>query len=659
MKKILITLICVVMIMACTLPAVSALTPHGTGIKMRDWLTNDPNYDFSDAYKTSVWYDNFTFLELTENERNNVLRIAVSQLGYHEGNSEKDFDGMNTSGSSNYIEYARLLIPHYNNNAYEWCACFVNWCLNQAHIDRYSSEIGCWKWVGELKAMKYWQDSPAYNGTYTPLPADMIFFNWKYASTTNKASSHIGYVLYTTETHVFTIEGNADNNVTVRSYALDDPSIIGYGTPDYKENNEPTFDYTYKTGMPSGYYVVNSSNAGVLASPDSSRRIGKVGLGHRVLVTAVEGNYAKITYGDMEGYLPTNILYYLAEAPAVTVTLDANGGQATTTTQVGTLGENMTLTTDIPTLEGDTFLGWATRPYDLVAVYKPGDTVVMTQDTTLYAVWEKHSETLAAAAMSEGILVNYPRPSQTHNQNAIVAGDLNPDLLTPISNTTATLVDNDTWGKVLSLSTTAASNDPYVTIPYASLMKSLSLPMAQASDVKYVVFRVMNESLTNTGMELFYVCAGDVQDEQDQTARVVNATRADGEGWTYVVFDMSEAKGWDGDIQTLRLDYTTNAAGEGEVLLISDLFLLGNDDQLNAVTQDNIYPFGAVEKVVYETETTPDTSVDTTEGETDGQTEAQTSASSTSGSCKSFIGMGMMPVLVLAGVCCMKRRRED
>ena len=175
-KKITAILLVAILLTAVTVPTVSALEPFGHGLPMRNWLTNDPNYQFSEEYKTSVWYQNFTTLELTENERNNVLRIAVSQLGYHEGDSAKDFDGMNKNGSSNYIEYARLLVPHYNNNAYEWCACFVNWCLNQARFDKASSEIGCWKWVGELKTMNMFQDSVAYGGTYTPKPADFIFF---------------------------------------------------------------------------------------------------------------------------------------------------------------------------------------------------------------------------------------------------------------------------------------------------------------------------------------------------------------------------------------------------------------------------------------------------------------------------------------------------
>ena len=104
---------------AAALPA-AALEPYGNNVRIRNWVNNDPEYTFSEAYMTSVWYKNFTELELTANPRNNVLRIALSQLGYHEGDSAKDFSGKNQSGSSNYIEYARLVVPNYNDNHYEW-----------------------------------------------------------------------------------------------------------------------------------------------------------------------------------------------------------------------------------------------------------------------------------------------------------------------------------------------------------------------------------------------------------------------------------------------------------------------------------------------------------------------------------------------------------
>ena len=157
-KKPLATLLAGLLLVSTASTTVGALEPHGTGLKMRNWLVNDPAYDFSDAYKESVWYENFSALELGDNDRNNVLRVAVSQIGYHEGDSTEEFHGRNTNGTGNFMEYGRLLVPNWNENSFDWCACFVNWCLNQAHFDKASSEISCGNWITELKAMNLWQD---------------------------------------------------------------------------------------------------------------------------------------------------------------------------------------------------------------------------------------------------------------------------------------------------------------------------------------------------------------------------------------------------------------------------------------------------------------------------------------------------------------------
>ncbi len=284
---------------------VQALEPSGNGVKVRNWLTNDPDYEFSDAYKTSVWYDNFTSLTLTENQRNNVLRVAVSQLGYHEGDSEKDFNGKNRGGSDNYIEYARLLVPNYNDNHYEWCACFVNWCLNQARIDYAYGEIGCWKWVEWLKANKMFESSAAYGGDYTPSPADMIFFNW---DGNNRTSGHIGYVLYVTDDRIYTIEGNSQNEVGIRNYAIDDPCVIGFGTPPYEEGNEPTIDFSCADGLPRGLYIFHDTTAAITDGPGSRKRVKKLSPGACVTVLDADGEYAHVTYEDKEGYLPVSAI---------------------------------------------------------------------------------------------------------------------------------------------------------------------------------------------------------------------------------------------------------------------------------------------------------------------------------------------------------------
>lgn len=306
LRKALSALLAALLLASSAAVTAAALEPSGNGVKIRNWVTNDPNYSFSEAYKTSVWYENFTSLRLTANQRNNVLRVAVSQLGYHEGNSAKEIHGRNTSGSGNYIEYARLIVPYYNDNHYEWCACFVNWCLNQAHIDYAYGEIGCWKWVEWLKSNKMFQNSAAYKGKYTPQPADMIFFNW---SNVNSGADHIGYVLYVTDTTVYTIEGNSkNNNVAIRSYGIKDPCIIGYGTPPYDEGGEPTIDFSLSDGLPFGVYVVSEASVSLTDSPAKTKKLNTLTVGTAVTVTGTEGKYARVRYGDVEGYIPTKSL---------------------------------------------------------------------------------------------------------------------------------------------------------------------------------------------------------------------------------------------------------------------------------------------------------------------------------------------------------------
>ena len=613
LKKIASALLASLLLVAATAPAVSALTPHGTGIPMRNWLKNDPNYQFSDEYKTSVWYENFASLELTENERNNVLRIAISQLGYHEGDSAKDFDGMNKSGSSNYIEYARLLVPNYNDNAYEWCACFVNWCLNQARFDKASSEIGCWKWVGELKTMNMFQDSVAYGGTYTPKPADFIFFNWKHAQTANNASGHIGYVLYTTETHVYTLEGNADNNVTIRSYALNDPNVIGYGTPPYNEGNEPTIDWSYAEGMPRGTYVVNSYSAALKKAPGATGRVCSVPAGSTVQLIEVVDDMAHVTYGENEGYLPTNILWLMTPAAGEdTLTFDANGGASAPEAVQVTVNTPYTLTDAAPTLEGDTFLGWTLTPYNAVPDFKAGDAITLAGDTTLYAVWEKYSTELANAAFAEGKAPAYSRPDAINNSSAILTGTLSDlAMLTGTDTAISFFTDGDN-GKVLALASTAQSADPYITLDYSGLMNSLRLTPVTGETAAYVVLKVKNVSMNNTAVELSF----------NGAEEKISALLASGNDWQYVVFDLANG-GFEGALTSLRIDWEKAANEAGNTMYLSDVYFASNSEQVAALTA-GFYVYPAQELLEIETE--PETTTPA-EPETDPETQPDTDAS--------------------------------
>ena len=645
-KKLLALLLAALLLAAVAAPAVSALEPHGTGIMCRNWLTNDPNYQFSDAYKTSVWYENFTSLELTSNDRNNILRIAVSQLGYHEGDSAKDFDGMNKNGSSNYIEYARLLVPHYQDNAYEWCACFVNWCLNQARFDKASSEIGCWKWVVELKAMKMWQDSAAYKGTYTPKPADMIFFNWK---NTNTGSGHIGYVLYTTDTHVFTIEGNADNNVTVRSYALNDPCVIGYGTPPYNEGDEPTIDWSYKDGMLRGTYVVNSYSAALKKAPGGKGRICTVPAGSTVTLHEVVDGFARITYGDNEGYMETNILWLMTPATGEdTLTFDANGGEKAPEAAKVTVNTAYTIPEAAPTLEGDTFLGWTLTPYNAVPDYKAGDSLTLAGDTTLYAVWEKRSAELAAAAFAEGKAPLMTRPESITNSSALLLGTLTDLSVLTGKDTEIKTVTDDPLGKVISLVSAAQSDDPYITLDYAALTESLMLAPVTADKAAYAVLKIKNVSLNNTAVEL----------SVNGSDKAVTALLEDGNDWQYVVFKLSDA-GFAGELTSLRIDWEKAANEAGNTAYLADIFFVSTEEQADALAKGQ-YIFPVQPVIEPETEAPTEEVTDPeTDPENDTSDTAVTESETPEGGCRAALGTTSAVILTACAAFVALRKREN
>ncbi len=697
-KKPLSALLASLLIGSSAAVAISALEPHGTGIMCRNWLKNNPDYTFSEAYMESVWYENFVALELGTNQRNNVLAVAISQLGYHEG-EVGDYSGKGTSGG-NCVEYFRLLVDkngnNWNNNAAEWCACFVNWCLNQAHIDYASSEIGCWKWVGELKAMNMFKDSAAYGGTYTPKPADMIFFNWNEVNTN---SGHIGYVLYTTNDRVYTIEGNADNNVTVRSYALNDRCVIGYGTPPYEEGDVPTIDHSYKDGMPRGQYVLNAGGVSLLKAPDSTTRITRIELGSCVSLLDVQGDYAHVSYDGKEGYIPKSNLYLLAETVGEdTLSYDANGGANAPEATMVPFGQSATVTDAVPTLEGDTFLGWSLAPQNYKVDYKAGDTLTLQGDTTLYAVWEKRSFTLATEALSKGEVAEFERPfTGITNTSALhLAMPESMKFFIDSGDTELSLAkDTDgTWGNAaLSFVSTQKSNNPYATLDYAALCADLQLAPTSADTVDYIILRVMDISMYNIYLELFYDCGNGME-------KSVSKLLQSSSDWQYVVLDMTEAEGFAGDIQKLRLDWAKTADAEGNTMLLDGIYFAANEAQRDAILEGKyIYPAQPIlpppetepetqpetipetepetlpetfPETLHETEPettadsetlseTADESAEDSTSESIAMSEADTIAATTAdeGGCSSLIGLSGLAALIAAGGALMLARRKE
>ena len=209
----------------------------------------EPTYEVSESYKNSKFYKNLINTPLTGNQAADVIAVALSQLGYHEGNGEEEMDGLSPDGSLDFVEYNRLYGAIYDHglkdytHGYYWCASFANWCLRQAGVEEAQSGgdsfISCWKWRKACIESGIYHEKEGY----VPKQGDVIFFKDINDPTIEVSSSHVGLVICSDGEKVYTVEGNssanvefeaAGDNVATKSYTLDSPYIVGYATPNYK-----------------------------------------------------------------------------------------------------------------------------------------------------------------------------------------------------------------------------------------------------------------------------------------------------------------------------------------------------------------------------------------------------------------------------------------
>lgn len=169
--------------------------------------------------------------------------------------------------SKDYISYLPNEVTEYFNSPYmPWCMGFVLYCA--AGCDMKSSVPNttfCPIAVDTYKSWSQWEDSINFGGSYTPVIGDNIFFDYECDGT----SDHVGFVLYSDNEYVYTIEGNSSDRVEYNYYRLDDGTIMGYGLPDYEcESEEPenygeiTDNNIYEIESSVGAWLRSSSDFG-------------------------------------------------------------------------------------------------------------------------------------------------------------------------------------------------------------------------------------------------------------------------------------------------------------------------------------------------------------------------------------------------------------
>ena len=107
------------------------------------------------------------------------------------------------------------------NSRVEWCACFVSWCYGQMGLTepRFS---GC-----QSQGIPWFQSHGQWGGRdYANIaPGDAIFFDWDL----DGSADHVGIVVGTDGSRVYTVEGNSGDACKIKSYSLTYECIKGYG----------------------------------------------------------------------------------------------------------------------------------------------------------------------------------------------------------------------------------------------------------------------------------------------------------------------------------------------------------------------------------------------------------------------------------------------
>ena len=187
--------------------------------------------------KATEIYDRCKEVGKTSYDPRKVIDIAISQIGYHEKESNSQLDDPKANpGDKNWTKYARdldRLSGFYNGskNGFMWCDVFVDWCFVQAYGRAGAQYLLCQPdksaGAGCSFSAGYFRSKGQFH-IKDPEPGDQIFFG----SSANNVW-HTGLVVEVTSTHVVTVEGNTSEMVAKRSYRLNDSSIYGYGRPNW------------------------------------------------------------------------------------------------------------------------------------------------------------------------------------------------------------------------------------------------------------------------------------------------------------------------------------------------------------------------------------------------------------------------------------------
>ena len=213
----------------------------------------DPTADVETA---EIWEQTFGNVTLTGDWRLDALAIARSQLGYAEStrNYAVAEDGQTPMG---YTRYGAWQGDPYGN----WNALFAAFCLHYGGAENIPTDKDCGSWAAALA------DAFLPAQSHEAVPGELVFFDRDGDGTADWVAI-VAEVTAGEEgapSGITVIAGDADNAVQQRSYALEDPTILGY----YGSLPEQAKAFTLTAQTESGITVTVTGDSASLPFPVS------------------------------------------------------------------------------------------------------------------------------------------------------------------------------------------------------------------------------------------------------------------------------------------------------------------------------------------------------------------------------------------------------
>ena len=266
-------------------------------------------YTVSSSYASSSYYSALCSVTLTGNQREDIINVALSQVGYREGSYSGDYSGAYDASYNNYTEYNYWYNNYVNSGmpvggSYApWCATFVSWCARRAEIPtsviqnstiagRRSNGFNVVFYSGSSTLASDSDNDSYFMGyNYTPQKGDLFF---------TRSWSHVGLVVSCDGTYVTTVEGNTNNDgsadgfgVFVRTRYVGD---LYFGVPTYEEgyiDSECTYYPAHCQITIDSETPINTQPCSVSTTYDSEN-IGTATVGQTYTATALYCN----SYGN-------------------------------------------------------------------------------------------------------------------------------------------------------------------------------------------------------------------------------------------------------------------------------------------------------------------------------------------------------------------------